>query len=231
MEELGVTHGGKLGDFYLSLPIASWLWKTTGKKIRFLLADWFPPFHKIESLLMQQPFTSRVSLVPVKGLQWGMGCQPWQWNPNDWGVECKEYVNLGWDGWPNGFATDWCVKCAKVGGWDRDFVLELGPREPNCDVMCTEHIGVPPYYGDQPRAADVKYIDTGKDILSQVRRFVNADERHCGYSSMAIAMEFCNVPFFLYASSQITCRHNFFGHRPRLVTWVCAGTRTPWNGD
>ena len=223
MEEIGLTHGGKLGDFYLALPIGSWIWKTTGKKIRWLLADWFAPFHKIESFLMLQPMTSRVSLVPVRGLEWGIGCHPWHWNPNEWGVKCGKYINLGYAGWPEGFASEWYAKCANIAGWDRDFVLELGPCEPTCDVMCTEHVGRPPYFGDDPRTGDVKYIDTKADILSQIRRFAVADERHCGYSSMAIAMEFANVPFYLYANPKINCRKNFFSLRPELITWVPSG--------
>lgn len=84
-----LTHCGKLGDFIYCLPIASWLHKTTGQKIHWVLPDNFKPFRQIKTLLELQPFHGALSIVPFHVRTWGCGGQPYKFNPGKFGIECK----------------------------------------------------------------------------------------------------------------------------------------------
>jgi len=92
------THTGLMGDFVQTWPIASWYYKQTGEKITFVLAN-VPCFNTIDELLLKQPFTEKLIKVPHKVDHWGMGGQPYRFNPADFGIY-GEYVNLGFRGWP-----------------------------------------------------------------------------------------------------------------------------------
>jgi hypothetical protein len=125
-EPIILTHCGQLGDFIYSLPIASWLWKENGRKIHFVLPRDFGPFRSIETLLLLQPFTARVSLVDYRVAHYGHGGQPYKFNPAQFGLP-GDYINLGLRGAPNRFITEFMADEYRL-GWDEEFTLNLGPR-------------------------------------------------------------------------------------------------------
>lgn len=92
------THCGLLGDFLLSLPVASWYYKTYGTKITFVLAD-VPCLKPIDKLLLKQPLTEALYKVPFKVEHFGRGGQPYNLNPADFGI-VGDYVNIGFRDWP-----------------------------------------------------------------------------------------------------------------------------------
>lgn len=186
-----LTHCGKLGDFLYSLPIASWLWKTRGQKIHWVLPHTFAPFNHIDRLLASLPFTEQCTLVPHEIYLHGHGGQPYRFNPADYGVPTDEYYNIGFRGYPDKFVTAYYAEEHGF-GWDKEFVLDFGEVERSEKILRTE----------QPELAEV--VPQGEtwpvpmDLYELGRLLKGAKERHTWYSGPAAMMFLARLPFFLH---------------------------------
>ena len=221
MTPIGVTHTGKLGDFYFALPLASWLYKISGRKIHWVLAKQFPLFAKVRSLLMLQEMTAEVSVVDWPGFYWALGGQPWEVDPNELGITLETYYNVGYPGWPDLFVSQYFANYATDGEWDRDFVLNLGPVTPTDEIVCTEHKQIVDMYLNGPNPPRLTVPDMSGDVLPVLQRFTAAKTRCCGFSSVAVAMMFANLPFKLYGQGFPKADFDsFFGFRRELYEVV-----------
>lgn len=195
-----LTHCGKLGDFLYCLPIASWLAKTRGVKIRWALPDRFPPFHHVTPLLHTMPCTEDVTLLPFPVKNFEAGGQPYKHNPAEFGME-GEYYNLGIRGYPDSFMPDYCAREYQL-GWDPHFNLELGDVEPTDKIL----------RGEQKELA--KSLPQSEqypmfiDLLELGRMLKAAKERHLWFSGPAAMMYLARIPFTLYWEK---------GHPPRSL--------------
>ena len=202
LNPLILTHCGKLGDFVYAWPIAAWLYRQTGRKIHWVLPRGFTPFRRVESLLLLQEFSERLTLVDFPVRCFGCGGQPYRFNPADYGVP-GENLNLGFRWWANKFVTAYQAEEHGL-GWDADWVLDLGLgsskgrapiQEPGPEseveaMVATEQPAIP--------AAPSARLDLNQDILFNARRMAAARERHCFYSGMAAILYFARLPFILY---------------------------------
>lgn len=185
-----LTHCGKLGDFLYCLPVASWLAKTRGVKIHFVLPRCFPPFHHITPLLHSIPFTEQVSLVshPIRDFQ--CGGQPYRFDPAQYGIE-GEYFNLGIRSYPNKFMPAFVAEEHGF-DWDRDFKLNFGPVEPSGKILCSEQ----PEVHEAVPHAEGYHIPI--DLLELGRQLAAAKERHLWFSGPACLMHLARIPFHLH---------------------------------
>jgi hypothetical protein len=202
VDSLILTHCGKLGDFVYAWPIAAWIHRRTGRKIHWVLPRAFTPFQRLQSLLLRQGFSDRVTLVDFPVRSHACGGQPYRFNPADYGVK-GEYLNLGFRRWPNKFVTAFQAEEHGL-GWAEDWVLDTGLAQSAAErearsagsqadtepMVATEQACIP-----APPAAR---LDLKRDILDNVRRLVAARERHCFFSGMAAILYFARVPFILY---------------------------------
>ena len=122
--EIILTHTGKLGDFLYSLMVGSWLHKTRGAKIHWVLPQSFKPFSFIGPLLLAQEQTAAVSLVDYPVRNWECGGQPYRFNPADFGVIAGEYYNLGFRHYPEAFIPEFYASEHGF-GVDYDFTLSI----------------------------------------------------------------------------------------------------------
>lgn len=120
------TASSRLGDFFLTWPVASWYYKTHNEKIHWVLPDASNKYNehlfierknlqKIIKLLLYQDFTEKITYVP---------CGPsWQINPSDYGI-VGNYVNFGvW--WTKGFDYISNIYAKKYDfGIDKDYVIK-----------------------------------------------------------------------------------------------------------
>jgi hypothetical protein len=148
------THTGLMGDFVQTWPIASWYYKQTGEKITFVLAD-VPCFKNIDELLLNQPFTKNLIKIPFPVKHWGMGGQPYKFNPAEYGI-VGEYINLGFRDWPREKWIPYFVAAEYNLGVDLDYVIYVEGEESS-----TNNIVVNRFEGDYipPRA---NYNDSNK---------------------------------------------------------------------
>lgn len=182
---IAVTHCGKLGDFIACLPVASWLWKTRGKKIHFVLARSFPPFTQIHSLLMLQPMTHDVTLADFPIADWDKGGRPYKHDPRAFGVDVREYYNLGFRRTPRRFVPEYVAEEHSL-GVDPEFKLSLGDYLRSDEVLVSdEHMLV-----EVPQA---QTLDLSQDILSNARRMAGAREAHVAQSGMFHILDWAGV--------------------------------------
>jgi len=185
-----LTHCGKLGDFLYCLPIASWIYKTTGRKIHWVLPHTFEPFNHIDPLLASLPFTEQLTLVNHPIYLHGHGGQPYKFNPADYGVQVDEYYNLGFRGYPDKFVTAYCAE--EYGfGWDRDYTLEFGDVEPSDKAIRTEQWEV------AEKAPHAEPYTIPMDLYALGRLLKAAKERWTWYSGPAALMFLARMPFNL----------------------------------
>lgn len=99
------THTGKLGDFFLTLPIANWYYRTYGEKIHYVLSSDFYFFKTIiPDFIKYLPYVEKMTLVPHKIEHYMEGGQPYKFNPADYGIEGK-YFNLGYRKYPDKYIS------------------------------------------------------------------------------------------------------------------------------
>jgi len=203
-----LTHCGKLGDFLYCLPIASWLAKERGVTIHWALASVFLPFHYIEALLRQMPFTEAVTLTdnPIRDFE--AGGQPYRFNPADYGIE-GEYYNLGIRHYPDTFMTAYSAGEHGL-GWDADFTLDLGEVEPTDKILRGEQVEIA---GMVPESES---YPIPIDLLELGRMLKAAKERHLWYSGPATMLYMARISFKLYwekghPSRSLYLNENYFG--------------------
>ena len=174
-----ITNTGKLGDFLYCLPIASWLARDRDVKIHWVLPGSFNPFNFITPLLMLQPFTSRVSIVPYGIHDYGCGGQPYRFKPADFGIEGKFY-NLGFRGYPNKYVSAYYAEEHGF-GYDRNYRINLGDPAPKTDeILRSTESAMEKLV---PRATP---MGTHEDLLVLARRMAAAREVHTWFCGLAI---------------------------------------------
>lgn len=203
------THCGKLGDFGLFLPLASGFYKNTGEKIHWVLPKRFKPFTKIESLLLLQEFTDKVTLVDYVVENYGQGGQPYKFNPADYSV-AGEYKNLGFssnfgimeaeDYLCNIFAKDFNLP------FDDKFVLNI----PEADAV-NKNFYTEPYLETKKNEDDAVFLDPQKDILDNLVLAKRCQSVTCHSSGFAVLMTFAGK-FFNLAAQSPRMNHAFFNH-------------------
>lgn len=180
-----VTHCGKLGDFIACLPIASWLYKTRGQKIHFVLANKFELFRQIRSLLMLQEMTSEVTLAELPITDWEKGGQPYKHNPNHYGVTTDEYYNFGFRHTPRRFVPRYVAEEYGL-GYDAEFKLLLGNITQSDDILVSDHFMLE----EVPNATP---LDLSTDILNNAQRMAGARESHVAQSGLFHILDLAGI--------------------------------------
>jgi len=211
------THCGLLGDFMLSWPIASWYYKKTGEKIHFVLPN-IPCFSQVDSVLLKQPFTDKITRVDFKVDHFSMGGQPYNINPADFGIT-GEFVNLGFYEWPD----EYCAKAMADEhglGVDYDYVMEITVDEntPKFDKIIAFPI-VDDYeitasemtkrqWGKYmlenfcPR--DCHVLDLSKTLYENLQICKNSNHVYCSDGGISIALDLMRVSQTVYYKERAT---------------------------
>ena len=179
MNEIILTMPPKLGDSLYSLPVGQWLARTRDCKIHWVLGGSFNPFNFMTPLLMQQPFTSRVSVVPHKYLNYDCGGQPYKFNPADFGIE-GDYYNIGFRGYPDKYISAYYAEEHGF-NYDRDFRINLGGPVIHTPEVLRSTEGA--------MAKLVPYatpMGTHEDLLTLARRMAGAKETNVWFCGLAI---------------------------------------------
>ena len=187
------THAGKLGDFLLCLPVASYYYKTTGDKVHFVLPKGIPHIQKAISLLEYQDFTEKVSLIDFKIHNFNCGGQPWNINPADFGIE-GEYKNFGYFSLPGKYVPEYYAQNTSL-GVDYEYRIQYPKREtPELvgKILCFNDYGI---LDDMYDLKDQKYhiASMDDDILTNLIKLNNAEKSISGYSASVILCDWSNI--------------------------------------
>ncbi len=191
--EIVITHMGKLGDFACCLPVASWLYKTKNKKIHFVFPNKFPLFRKMESLLLKQEMTARVSYADFPVEHWNYGGQPYKFDPNEFDIQCDEYYNFGirtseplLKYLSEFYAEEYSLD------YDRHFLLALDTWKQTEECICPEK----EILQFQPEAV---LLDFDKDILHNLNRAKAAAGIFCWQSGFLSLLDLAGIiPIRIY---------------------------------
>lgn len=190
---IAVTHTGKIGDFGQCLPICSWLYKTYGEKIIFIIPSGFPFFKSVESLIKIQPFTEDIIYCDFEIKHFDLGGQPYKFNPHDYikNLKITQFYNFGFRKAPDKFVTEFYAEEYNL-GIDENFVLNLNLefKSTSNNLMCSEVMGEFFPCFKQP--------DFSKDFLYNLQQLAYAKERHLHFSSLAVFLSLAKIPFYLY---------------------------------
>jgi hypothetical protein len=99
-----------MGDFFATLPIYSAWYKNTGQKIRLVFPKNFPFVESVREFLMRFDFIETVIVSSFEVSNFDCGGLPYKWNPNEYGVDCKTWYNLGFRHAPNKFVANFCAE-------------------------------------------------------------------------------------------------------------------------
>lgn len=208
------THCGLLGDFLLSLPVASWYYKTHGQKITFVLAD-VPSLKPIDKLLQKQPFTEAVYKVPFKVEHFGCGGQPYNLNPNDFGIR-GEYVNIGFRDWPRYEWVPYFYAQEHGFGVDEDFILYVeGEPNPTAKNIIAkpilkykgENLWEKEYMGkhewgeyilDNFTPLNSDYLDLNNDFYDNLVICKQSKQTYCIDGGISVALDLMGVDYTLF---------------------------------
>jgi len=205
MKECIITNCGKLGDFLLALPVASWLARERDCKIHFVLPECFPPFRNITKLLMLQPFTSRVTLVPFPVDHWDCGGQPYKFDPWEY-LKKGKYINvdevaetlvynIGFRHYPNKYIPEFYAEEYGL-GYDKDFTLRIWNEytEDNSTPFPTNEILRTSEWGMPKAVPHAKPMPTDNDLLDLARQLSAAKEVHTWMTGVSILAWLARIP-------------------------------------
>jgi hypothetical protein len=186
-----VTHTGKLGDFLLSLPVASWIFRHTGEKIHWVLSAEFPPFRSLAGFLELQEMTGKVTLVPHHIRHYKCGGQPYKFDPAVYGVTDTPVYNIGFRYLPDKYVPDFYAEELGV-GVDEDYRINVGGPRPDYAgkiVYVNDYGRLGPYM--PPDAVELK---PDKPLEVNIALALGAREIHCGFSGFAVAADLAGCP-------------------------------------
>ncbi len=180
-----VTHCGKLGDLIASLPVASWLFKTRGKRIHFVLARSFAPFTLVRSLLMMQEMTAEVTLAEFPVRDWECGGTPYKFDPNRYYVPAMEYYNFGFRRHPRRFVPEYVAEEHGL-GYDPNFKLSLGDYPRTDEILCSDE-----YMREEIPQAEP--LDLTEPVLENAQRLAGAKESFVSQSGLFHILDWAGV--------------------------------------
>lgn len=212
MNEIILTHAGKLGDFLYSLPVASWLARNRQASIHWVLPKAFGPFNYCERLLMNQPFTSRVSLVAHRIENYDCGGQPYQFNPADYGIQ-GEYYNIGFRGYPNKFLPAFYADEHGF-GYDPHFRLRIvGKITPSEEKLRTREGAM------IDLAPDAETLPPAVDLNDLALRLKGAKKVYSWYCGIAVLCWYADIPATVFRVPGHGAMQTYFPE-PRSLQFV-----------
>lgn len=211
MSEIILTMPAKLGDGLYSLMVGSWLHKKYNRSIHWVVPDTFGPFRYIESLLLAQEQTARVTLVPHKIENFGCGGQPYKFDPATFGIE-GEYFNLGFRHSPNKFIPAFYAEEYGL-GYDPDFTL-VAKAHPD---YLTDNVFRSSELAMQMIMPEIKALPNSIDLLELARIMVGAREIHSWYCGIAVLCWLARIPAHVYRVKEHAPMEYYFPNERNLT--------------
>lgn len=201
------THSGRMGDFFATLPIYSSWYKTTGQKIQLVFPKNFPFVESTREFLMRFDFIETVITSSFEVWHFDCGGVPYIWNPNDHGVGCKKWYNLGFRHAPNKFVANFCAEEHGL-EVDDDFYIDI-PFDIELHERYKETIGFADAsahrddYGILEKImlkSEVNYhkFDVNIPLIENLKIAKHCKYNVCAGSVIAILLAFSKIPFSVY---------------------------------
>jgi glycosyltransferase involved in cell wall biosynthesis len=202
------THTGKLGDFFATLPIYSDYYKKTGEKARIVLPSNFPYAPVAMEFCKRFNFIENIEISSYTVDNFDLGGVPYRFNPNEYGVPCESWCNIGYRSIPNGvFAAKFCAEEHGL-GYDENFhidipfIEELYNKYKNITGFANASVGrddmtVLKSIMDK---IDIEYhvFDDSLPIYDNLLIAKHCKKVICAGSSLSVLLGFTDIPFFVF---------------------------------
>lgn len=201
------THTGRVGDFFYSLPIYSAWYKKHGEPVRIVVPKNFPVLEETKRFALMFPFIADfiVSNLEVEFIRGGL---PYRFDPNDYGISCDKWINIGFREYPNKFITQYYAEEHGL-EIDYDFKIDV-PYNLILEEKFRHKIGfanASSYRDDSEilekvlQKSEVDYYKFSTDSTFWYNLCV---AKHCKYnivsgSMMSVLLMFARIPFSVFA--------------------------------
>jgi hypothetical protein len=211
------THSGRLGDFFTTQPIYSAWYKKYNEPVTIAVPKNFPFIDSARDFVLQFDFINDFVVTDFSVWHFDCGGVPYVWNPNEHGLTCEKWINLGFKHIPDKNVAQFCAEDYNL-EIDQDFSIRI-EFDPELHEKYKDVVG----FADASLHRDDVHVL--KDIMLKTGlKFHTFDvslpiienlkiARHCLYnvcsgSAMAILMNFSHIPFSVY--SWQTPMHSYF---------------------
>lgn len=202
------THTGRMGDFFATFPIYSAWYKKYGEKVTIVVPNNFPFVEATEQFTRKFDFLGDFIRSSYNVWHFDRGGVPYVFNPNDYGIECNRWINLGFKAVPHKFIADFCSEDHENLEVDYNFSFDI-PFSTELHEKYKNTIGfvdASPYRDDHGVLerilvkAEVPYHKFNPDLPLWENLAI---ARHCSYvvsagTAMAVLLAFANIPFAVY---------------------------------
>lgn len=119
------THTGKLGDFFITLPIYAKHYTDTGEKCTIVFPSNFPHSDVAIEFCKRFDFIKEIILSNFSVMHFDLGGVPYKFDPNEYGVRCDSWYNLGYRHIPDGtYAAKFFADEHGI-GYDENFNIKI----------------------------------------------------------------------------------------------------------
>jgi hypothetical protein len=202
------THTGRMGDFFATLPIYSAWNKRYNEKVTIVVPRNFPFAEAVKDFTQRFIFLNEFIISDYAVWHFDRGGVPYIFNPNDYGIECEKWINLGFRDVPNKFIASFCAEEHPDLRVDHDFSIQI-PFIPELHEKYKNTIGfvdAAPYRDDCGVLerimvkTELNYHKFSPDTSLWENLLI---ARHCAYnisagSAMAVLLGFARIPFSVY---------------------------------
>lgn len=202
------THSGRVGDFFTTLPIYSAWYKKYNDKVTIVVPNNFPFVETTKEFTKRFEFIEDFVVSDFNVWHFDCGGVPYKFNPNDYGVNCDRWINLGFRSYPTKFVADFCAEEYPGLEVDYDFSIEI-PFDQEYSDKYSGKIGFSnaSAHRDDYGLLEELVVKSGVDyhrFSHDVSLWENLMiAKHCSYniaagSAMAILMSFAKIPFSVF---------------------------------
>lgn len=221
------THSGKAGDFFSTLPIYSAWYKKNNEKVTIIVPENFPFANTVKQFTENLHFVKNFIISPYNVWNFDCGGIPYKFNPNEYGINCETWFNIGFRHSPTKYISEFCAEEHGL-EYDHNFELEI-PFDLELHEKYKNKIG----FADagthrsefgivdkiiKKSGVDFHTFDINQPLIENLRI-----AKHCKYtvmsaSSMAVLMAFAKIPFSVYTWQ--TPPHMFYSpHADIFCIW------------
>jgi hypothetical protein len=201
------THSGRLGDFFITLPVYSAWYKKYGQPVKIVVPENFPFAHVAREFVLPFEFIESFETCSFNVWHFDCGGIPYIWNPNDHGVNCENWINLGFRGLPDKYSADFC---AEEHGIESDYNFYIDVQfNPELHEKYKNYIGFADASAHRDDHGILEQImiksevlyhkfDLNLPLIENLKIAKHCKYNVCAGSAMAILLNFAKIPFSVY---------------------------------
>jgi glycosyltransferase involved in cell wall biosynthesis len=202
------THTGKLGDFFTTLPIYSKYYLDKGEKSTIVFPSNFPHANVAIDFCKRFDFIEEIVISNFAVFHFDLGGVPYKFNPNEYGVHCDSWYNIGYRDKPDGtYAAKFCADEHNLGYEETfniqiPFIPELHAKYKDVIAFADATPGRDDYdvLGQLMEKAGIPFhtFDISLPIYENLLIAKHCKKVICAGSALSVLLGFTDIPFSVF---------------------------------